>query len=100
MVVDGDLMATIAMIDGPKRLLYPTHNGIVVSEKFSDKCSRCQHSRADHLVLGATTIDAVTDCNRCGKYPADWGYGTEEDKANRGQEDPDLANTPLCVRFA
>jgi len=89
-------MATIAMIEGPKRILYPSHNGIVVGEKFSDKCAQCGHSRADHLVKGAVTLDAVTDCNRCGKYASDWGYS---DDREREGEDPDLANTPLCVRF-
>ncbi len=88
-------MPSVEMIEGPKRILYPSHNGIVVSEKFSDKCGRCGDSRADHLVKGAVTIDAITDCNRCGKYPADYG----QDPAKK-QEDPDLANTPICPRFA
>ncbi len=85
-VVLGWLMANASMIEGPKRILYPTHNDIVVTEKFSDKCI-CGHSRADHLVPGAVTLDAVTDCNRCGRWPPDY-------------EDEDRANTPKCMRFA
>jgi len=90
-------MANASMIEGPKRILYPTHNGIVVTEKFSDKCGRCSHSRADHLNPGAVSLDAVTDCNRCGTYPGDYaepGSGLDERTG-----DPDLQNTPICPRF-
>lgn len=93
-------MATIAMVEGPKRILYPSHNGIVVGEKFSDKCGRCGHSRADHLVQGATTLDAVTDCNRCGKYDGDYGEGGGDGRDGpRDDVKIALQNTPLCPRF-
>ncbi len=97
-------MATIAMKEGPARIIYPSHNGIVVQEKFSDKCDRCGHSRADHLVPGAVTLDAVTDCNRCGKYAADYGEAKPADVGGSvgalDSEKLKLANTPLCPRFA
>ncbi len=90
------------MVEGPKRILYPTHNDIVVTEKFSDKCG-CGHSRADHLVPGAVTLDAVTDCNRCGQWAADYGDGKHNDVGgDTGAPDvakQALANTPICPRF-
>ncbi len=77
-------MATEALIDGPARLNFPDY-GEASIEKFSDICSGCAHSRADHLVPGSVDIRSVTDCNRCGLYAA----------SNKVK-----ANLPKCARFA
>lgn len=72
------------MRDGPARLKTPDY-GEGISEKFSDICTSCTHTRADHLVSGSVDIAAVTDCNRCGKF---------------NPKHATKANIPKCERFA
>ncbi len=57
-------MVTDFQLDNePHKILNESNKEI----KFSQKCKRCGHSRAAHLVqsLQSITVHAVSDCNQC-----------------------------------
>lgn len=77
--------------DGPSRIPHPDYGKGIV-EKFSDTCSDCAHTRADHLVSGSVSISAVNYCNRCGKHPLVTKSGNASSAKNAGDY--------ICERFA